>query len=59
LLHVGGREQAAEWEGPHELAARKALLPREKELTRLHDEVSQAGLHYSMAWVRYHDRYDT
>jgi hypothetical protein len=28
LLHVGGREQAAEWEGPHELAARKALPGR-------------------------------
>ena len=43
----------AEW-----LAARRALLAREKEETRLRD-LTPLGRHETrpMQWVRYHDRY--
>jgi predicted dithiol-disulfide oxidoreductase (DUF899 family) len=34
------------------IAERKALLAREKELTRLRDQ------DFTMAWVRHHNRYE-
>jgi predicted dithiol-disulfide oxidoreductase (DUF899 family) len=41
------------------LAARKAHLAKEKELTRLRDQLSADGPNHDLTdWVRHHDRYD-